>query len=115
MTSSKPTTALSHKSGNGQSRSRKIASGASSAGGTRLDIRVYQPELLSTPAHIVLMSPEALSNNEKLFPTFRAQLSDITYEGSYASSAEKLAGWLSRDKAYYEAARHWVSSTVVSS
>lgn len=70
--------------------------------------RVGQP---IAPTGGVVMSPEALSNNERLFPTFRSHLSDTSSSGLYVSSAEKLLGWMSRDKAYYQNARPWVSNT----
>lgn len=41
---------------------------------------------------------------------FQTDLSEDRVDGNYASSAEKLAGWLSKDRAYYPAARPWVST-----
>ena len=51
------------------------------------------------------MSRNAVHNNSKLFPMFRSNLADAK---SYASAAEKLLGWMGRDKAYYPDARPWV-------
>ncbi|CDO69722.1 hypothetical protein BN946_scf184687.g7 [Trametes cinnabarina] len=46
----------------------------------------------------------AEKNNDRLFPIFQKNLSsDNLLE--FATTAEKLAGWLSRDKAYYPKAR----------
>lgn len=56
----------------------------------------------------VPMSPEALQNNERLFPMLQSQLSEENVNGNYASAAQKLAAWLSRDKAYYPAAKPWI-------
>lgn len=60
-------------------------------------------------SHVMSMSPQALNNNEKLFPIFDSHLSDTKYGGNYAPSSEKFEGWLSNSKAYYTAARPWVS------
>ncbi|CCM01510.1 uncharacterized protein FIBRA_03566 [Fibroporia radiculosa] len=50
------------------------------------------------------MAPNAERNNEKLFPIFRRNLSDGVLS-TYIATADKLASWLSRDKAYYPYAR----------
>ena len=47
-------------------------------------------------------------NNEKLFPLFRRNLTENNVN-LYAATAEKLAMWASRDKAYYPFARSVVS------
>lgn len=52
------------------------------------------------------MPVDAYKNNERLFPILLNGLAD---DKGYAASATKLAGWLSVDKAYYSAARPWVS------
>ncbi|KAH9831625.1 uncharacterized protein C8Q71DRAFT_296108 [Rhodofomes roseus] len=46
----------------------------------------------------------AEKNNEKLFPLFRRNLSENNV-GLYAATADKLALWAARDKAYYPFAR----------
>lgn len=52
------------------------------------------------------MPVDAYKNNERLFPVLKNGLSD---ENSYVVSAAKLASWLSVSKAFYTAARPWVS------
>ncbi|KAI0071242.1 hypothetical protein K474DRAFT_641850 [Panus rudis PR-1116 ss-1] len=47
---------------------------------------------------------DAVTTNQRLFPLFRSHLSDPRPE-VYVPTAEKLALWLSRDKAYYDYAR----------
>lgn len=113
MTSSAPST-LPHtnKSGNGSPKPHEKTIGISSTISARLDNRARQQSLPSADAGLILMSPEALTNNERLFPTFKAHLADVKPGGNYESSSEKLAGWLSRDKAYYPSARPWVSATL---
>lgn len=60
------------------------------------------------------MSPQqAYDSNEKLFPVFETHLSDVAFGGNYAPSAEKFADWLSKDRAYYTAARPWVRHDVL--
>ncbi|KAI0733548.1 hypothetical protein C8Q72DRAFT_596620 [Fomitopsis betulina] len=46
----------------------------------------------------------AEKNNEKLFPLFRRNLTESNVN-LYAATADKLATWASRDKAYYPFAR----------
>ncbi|GBE87910.1 hypothetical protein SCP_1201350 [Sparassis crispa] len=50
------------------------------------------------------MAKNAEKNNEKLFPIFRKNLAEGGI-GAYTATAEKLALWLSKDKAYYPQAR----------
>lgn len=50
----------------------------------------------------------AEKNNEKLFPLFRRNLTESNVN-LYAATADKLATWASRDKAYYPYARPVVS------
>lgn len=50
----------------------------------------------------------AEKNNDKLFPIFQKNLSSDNL-AEFATAADKLSGWLSRDKAYYTRARPMVS------
>lgn len=50
----------------------------------------------------------AEKNNEKLFPLFRRNLTENNVN-LYAATADKLASWASRDRAYYPYARPMVS------
>lgn len=111
MTSSELST-LPHtnKSGNGSPKPREKTIGVSSTISVKLDNRARQQGLPSGDAGLILMSPEALTNNERLFPTFKVHLADVRPSGNYETSSEKLAGWLSKDKAYYPSARPWVSA-----
>ena len=84
---------------------RKLSKTSTALGGQRPGIATGEAGGVA-----VLMSPEALSNNERLFPAFKTHLSDPTQGGPFLNSAEKLAGWASKDKAYYPAARPWVSA-----
>ena len=73
--------------------------GSSSASGARNGKAAQQPIAVPIKEGTVLMSPVALSNNEKLFPAFRTQLSDGRPDGTFKASAEKVAMWASKDKA----------------
>lgn len=55
------------------------------------------------------MTKNAERNNDKLFPVFQKNLSSNSAI-EFGTAAEKLSGWLSRDKAYYTKARPMVSS-----
>ncbi|OJT06650.1 hypothetical protein TRAPUB_2508 [Trametes pubescens] len=48
-------------------------------------------------------------NNDKLFPIFQKNLSSDNL-AEFATAADKLSGWLSRDKAYYTKARPMIIS-----
>jgi hypothetical protein len=106
-----------HPSGNGSLPANKLSGWSSNVARTPTASTTGRgpglgsglPTAAQPTGFAVLMSPEALSNNERLFPAFLAHLSDGTQGGPFASSAEKLAGWASKDKAYYPSARRWVS------
>ncbi|KAL1949566.1 hypothetical protein VTO73DRAFT_8447 [Trametes versicolor] len=51
----------------------------------------------------------AEKNNDKLFPIFQKNLSSDNL-AEFATAADKLSGWLSRDKAYYTRARPMIIS-----
>ncbi|KAI0833584.1 hypothetical protein BC628DRAFT_1426212 [Trametes gibbosa] len=53
---------------------------------------------------IMPMIKNAERNNDKLFPVFQKNLSSNS-STEFGTAAEKLSGWLSRDKAYYSKAR----------
>ncbi|KAH9847656.1 hypothetical protein C2E23DRAFT_889757 [Lenzites betulinus] len=50
------------------------------------------------------ITKNAERNNDKLFPVFQKNLSSNS-STEFGTAAEKLSGWLSRDKAYYTKAR----------
>ncbi|KAF7791634.1 hypothetical protein EIP86_002654 [Pleurotus ostreatoroseus] len=68
-----------------------------------------QPASPPPPPHHQ-MSRNAVHNNSKLFPMFRSNLADAK---SYASTVQKLLGWMGRDKAYYPDARPWTAKRTV--
>lgn len=90
--------------------------GAYSLGGRFVSRTRYLPPPL--PSGRVLVSQVSLvsihlmstaeKNNEKLFPLFRRNLTESNVN-LYAATADKLATWASRDKAYYPFARPVVS------
>lgn len=98
----------------GSLQSHKKPVNSSSTASASTSSRVRHPGLASAAPNVIPMSPQAFDNNAKLFPVFEAHLSDAKYGGNYQPSAEKFAGWLSRDKAYYTTARPWVSDTMQS-
>ncbi|KAI0663864.1 hypothetical protein C8Q70DRAFT_1050487 [Cubamyces menziesii] len=52
----------------------------------------------------VVSAKSAEKNNDKLFPIFQKNLASDNLQ-DFTTAAEKLAGWLSKDKAYYPKAR----------
>ncbi|KAL6301388.1 hypothetical protein BKA93DRAFT_469720 [Sparassis latifolia] len=70
--------------------------------------QAQQPRVISPPtvssSLAIIMAKNAEKNNEKLFPIFRKNLAEGGI-GAYTATAEKLALWLSKDKAYYPQAR----------
>lgn len=69
----------------------------------------FQPAFMYTVdsnGAVVAMAPNAYKNNEQIFPRLKEGLAQAD---GYVAWAERLNMWLSKDRAYYPAARPWVS------